>query len=139
MRITQDALTFDDVSLVPAHSSILPRDVDLKTQLTREISLNIPLLSSAMDSVTEGRLAISMAQEGGLGVIHKNFSIESQASEVRLVKKFESGVIKDPICVDPTTSIGQVLELTRKKKYFWCTCSFWRVVSRHCYQSRLTF
>ncbi len=115
MRIKQDALTFDDVSLVPAHSSILPRDVDLKTQLTREISLNIPLLSSAMDTVTEGHLAISMAQEGGFGVIHKNLSIESQANEVRLVKKFESGVIKDPICVDPTTSIGQVLELTRKK------------------------
>ena len=115
MRIKQDALTFDDVSLVPAHSSILPRDVDLKTKLTREISLNIPLVSSAMDTVTEGRLAISMAQEGGFGVIHKNLSIERQAKEVRLVKKFESGVIKDPICVDPTTSIGQVLELTRKK------------------------
>ena len=115
MRIKQDALTFDDVSLVPAHSSILPRDVDLKTKLTRDISLNIPLVSSAMDTVTEGRLAISMAQEGGFGVIHKNLSIERQAKEVRLVKKFESGVIKDPICVDPTTSIGQVLELTRKK------------------------
>ena len=115
MRIKQDALTFDDVSLVPAHSSILPRDVDLKTKLTREITLNIPLVSSAMDTVTEGRLAISMAQEGGFGVIHKNIPIERQAQEVRLVKKFESGVIKDPICVDPTTSIGQVLELTHKK------------------------
>jgi len=114
MRIKQDALTFDDVSLVPAHSSVLPRDVDLKTQLTREISLNMPLLSSAMDTVTEGRLAIAMAQDGGFGVIHKNFSIAQQANEVSLVKKFESGVIKDPICVDPSTSIEEVLELTHK-------------------------
>ena len=115
MRIKQDALTFDDVSLVPAHSSVLPRAVDLKTQLTREITLNMPLLSSAMDTVTEGRLAISMAQEGGFGVIHKNLPIAQQANEVRLVKKFESGVIKDPICVDPSTSIGEVLELTHEK------------------------
>lgn len=114
MRIKQDALTFADISLVPAHSSVLPRDVDLKTQLTREISLNMPLLSSAMDTVTEGRLAIAMAQEGGFGVIHKNLSIAQQANEVSLVKKFESGVIKDPIRVDPSTSIEEVLELTRK-------------------------
>ena len=112
MQIKQDALTFDDVS---AHSSVMPRDVDLKTQLTREISLNMPLLSSAMDTVTEGRLAISMAQEGGFGVIHKNLPVSHQANEVRLVKKFESGVIKDPICVDPSTSIGEVLELTHEK------------------------
>ncbi len=115
MRIKQDALTFDDVSLVPAHSSILPRDVELKTKLTSEISLNMPLLSSAMDTVTEGRLAISLAQEGGFGVIHKNLSVARQANEVSMVKKFESGVIKDPICVEPTTSIGEVLELTRAK------------------------
>lgn len=115
MRIKHDALTFDDVSLVPAHSCVLPRDVDLKTQLTREITLNMPLLSSAMDTVTEGRLAISMAQEGGFGVIHKNLPITHQANEVCLVKKFESGVIKNPICVDPSTSIGEVLELTREK------------------------
>ena len=115
MRIRQDALTFDDVSLVPAHSSVLPRDVDLKTKLTREISLNMPLVSSAMDTVTEARLAISMAQEGGFGVIHKNLSIAQQANEVSLVKKFESGVIKEPICVEPGTSIGEVLELTREK------------------------
>ncbi len=115
MQIKYDALTFDDVSLVPAHSSVLPRDVDLTTQLTRKITLNIPLLSSAMDTVTEARLAISIAQEGGLGVIHKNMPIVNQADEVRLVKKFESGVIKDPICVDPTSSIGEVLELTREK------------------------
>ena len=115
MQIKYDALTFDDVSLIPAHSSVLPRDVDLTTQLTRGITLNIPLLSSAMDTVTEGRLAISMAQDGGLGVVHKNLPISNQADEVRLVKKFESGVIKDPICVDPTSSIGEVLELTREK------------------------
>lgn len=115
MRIKQDALTFDDVSLVPARSSTLPRDVNLQTQLTREIALNMPLVSSAMDTVTEGRLAISMAQEGGFGVIHKNLPITSQANEVRLVKKFESGVIKDPIRVDPSTSIGEVLELTHEK------------------------
>ena len=115
MQIKFDALTFDDVSLIPAHSSVLPRGVDLKTQLTRGLSLNIPLLSSAMDTVTEGRLAISLAQEGGLGVIHKNMPIASQADEVHMVKKFESGVIKDPICVDPDCSIGEVLELTREK------------------------
>ncbi len=115
MRIKQDALTFDDVSLVPAHSSVLPREVELKTQLTREISLNMPLVSSAMDTVTEARLAIAMAQEGGFGVIHKNLSVTQQASEVRAVKKFESGVIKEPICVEPNTSIGEVLELTREK------------------------
>ena len=115
MQIKYDALTFDDVSLVPASSSVLPRDVGLITQLTRNISLNIPLLSSAMDTVTEGRLAISIAQEGGLGVIHKNLSISDQIDEVRMVKKFESGVIKDPICVDPSSSIGEVLELTRRE------------------------
>ncbi|MDH3609074.1 MAG: IMP dehydrogenase, partial [Gammaproteobacteria bacterium] len=115
MRIKQDALTFDDVSLVPAHSNVLPRDVDLKTQLTRDISLNMPLVSSAMDTVTEARLAIAMAQEGGFGVIHKNLSVAQQASEVSAVKKFESGVIKEPICVEPNTSIGEVLELTREK------------------------
>ena len=115
MRIKQDALTFDDVSLVPAHSSVLPREVELKTQLTREISLNMPLVSSAMDTVTEARLAIAMAQEGGFGVVHKNLSIAQQASEVSAVKKFESGVIKEPICVEPDTSIGEVLELTRAK------------------------
>ena len=115
MRIKQDALTFDDVSLVPAHSRVLPREVELKTQLTREISLNMPLVSSAMDTVTEARLAIAMAQEGGFGVIHKNLSVAQQADEVSAVKKFESGVIKEPICVEPNTSIGEVLELTREK------------------------
>src|SRR5215208_1617531 len=114
MRITtQEALTFDDVLLVPAHSTVLPKDADLTTRLTREISLNIPLLSSAMDTVTEGRLAIAMAQEGGLGVIHKNMSAEQQARQVRMVKKYESGVIKEPITVSPNVSIREVLDITR--------------------------
>lgn len=114
MRIIQEALTFDDVLLVPAHSTVLPRDVDLSTPLTRQIQLNIPLLSAAMDTVTESRSAICMAQEGGMGIIHKNMSPADQAEEVRRVKKFESGVILDPITITPTTTIGDVLELTRK-------------------------
>jgi len=113
MRILQEALTFDDVLLVPAYSEVLPRDVGLKTRLTRHISLNIPLISAAMDSVTEARLAISMAQEGGIGIIHKNMTPEEQARQVRTVKKFESGVIKDPITVSPDMSVGDVLKLTR--------------------------
>lgn len=115
MRIVQEALTFDDVLLAPAHSDVLPRDVDLKTRLTREITLNIPLVSAAMDTVTEARLAIALAQEGGIGIIHKNMTIEQQAEEVRMVKKFESGVIKDPITVGPDASIREVLQLTRAK------------------------
>jgi len=113
MRIVQEALTFDDVLLVPAHSTVLPKEVDLKTKLTRGITLNLPLVSAAMDTVTEARLAIAMAQEGGIGIIHKNMTAEQQATEVRKVKKFESGVIKDPITVAPTASIREVLELTR--------------------------
>jgi len=113
MRVTQDALTFDDVMLVPAHSTVLPAQVQLATQLTRNIRLNIPLLSAAMDTVTEGRLAISIAQEGGVGIVHKNMTIEEQARQVRMVKKFESGVIKEPITVPPTMSIGEVLGLMR--------------------------
>lgn len=112
MRLLKEALTFDDVSLVPAHSEVLPRDVDLGTQLTRDIRLNIPLVSAAMDTVTEARLAIAMAQEGGIGVIHKNMSIESQANQVRAVKKYEAGVIKDPITVGPYTTIREVLQIT---------------------------
>jgi IMP dehydrogenase len=115
MRILEEALTFDDVLLVPAYSEVLPRDVDLSTRVTRRIRLNVPVLSAAMDSVTEGRLAITMAQEGGIGVIHKNMSIDAQAREVARVKKFESGVIKDPITVSPDTTIRQVLELTRSR------------------------
>ncbi len=113
MRIVQEALTFDDVLLLPAHSTVLPRDVSLRTQLTRDIRLNIPVLSAAMDTVTEARLAIALAQEGGIGIVHKNLSPEQQAAEVRAVKKFESGVIKDPITVSPDTTIEDVIALTR--------------------------
>jgi IMP dehydrogenase len=113
MRIVQEALTFDDVLLLPAHSTVLPRDVSLTTRLTSEIELKIPVLSAAMDTVTESRLAITLAQEGGLGIIHKNMTAGQQAEEVRRVKKFESGVIKDPITVTPDTSIRDVIELTR--------------------------
>jgi IMP dehydrogenase len=115
MQIIQEALTFDDVLLVPAHSTVLPRDVDMTTQLTRTISLNIPLVAAAMDTVTEARLAIAMAQEGGIGIIHKNMTIEQQAREVRHVKKHESGVIKDPITVSPDVSVREVIQLTRAK------------------------
>jgi len=113
MRIVQEGLTFDDVLLLPAHSNVLPKDVDLKTSLTRIISLNIPLLSAAMDTVTEARAAICLAQEGGLGIIHKNITPERQAEEVRRVKKFEAGIISNPITVTPDTTIRKVLELTR--------------------------
>ena len=115
MRILQEALTFDDVLLVPAYSEVLPREVDLSSQVTRRIRVNLPLLSAAMDTVTEARLAITIAQEGGLGIIHKSMSIEAQAAEVDRVKKFESGVIKDPITVSPDTTIRQVIELTRSR------------------------
>ncbi len=113
MRITEQALTFDDVLLVPAYSQVLPREVDLSSRITRDISLNIPILSAAMDTVTEARLAIALAQEGGIGIIHKNMSPEAQALQVRTVKKFESGVIRDPFTVTPDTTIAQVLDLTR--------------------------
>jgi IMP dehydrogenase len=115
MRILEEALTFDDVLLVPAYSEFLPRDADLSSQLTRTIRLNLPIVSAAMDTVTEARLAITMAQEGGIGIIHKNMSIEAQAREVHRVKKFESGVIHDPITTTPDTTIREVLELTRAK------------------------
>ncbi|MBL4638205.1 MAG: IMP dehydrogenase [Proteobacteria bacterium] len=116
MRIAQEALTFDDVLLLPAYSNVLPRDVSLTTKLTRDITINIPLLSAAMDTVTESRLAIAMAQEGGLGILHKNMTIEEQANEVRKVKKFESGVVRDPITISPTATIGEVVELTHANK-----------------------
>ena len=112
MRVVRKALTFDDVLLVPAYSSVVPRDVTLKTRVTRAISLNIPLLSAAIDTVTESRLAIAMAQEGGLGIIHKNMTPAKQAAEVAKVKRFESGVVKDPITIPPTMSVRQVLALT---------------------------
>jgi IMP dehydrogenase len=113
MRLIQKALTFDDVLLVPAHSTVLPRDVSLATQLTRNIRLNLPLVSAAMDTVTESRLAIALAQEGGIGIIHKNLSPKAQAAEVAKVKRFESGVLKDPITIPPTMTVRDVLALTR--------------------------
>ncbi|MDH3419966.1 MAG: IMP dehydrogenase [Gammaproteobacteria bacterium] len=113
MRIIHEALTFDDVLLQPAYSEILPREVALATSLTREIALNIPIVSAAMDTVTESRLAITLAQEGGIGIIHKNMSIEEQSLQVSRVKKFESGIINNPITVTPDTSIRDVIELTR--------------------------
>lgn len=116
MQIIQEALTFDDVLLVPAHSTVLPREVSMQTKLTRGIALNIPLVAAAMDTVTEARLAIAIAQEGGVGIIHKNMTIEQQALEVHRVKKYETGVIKDPITVTPDVSIRDVLRLTQAKK-----------------------
>lgn len=117
LSIIQHALTFDDVLLVPARSTILPKDVSLKTHLTREIELNIPLLSAAMDTVTEARLAIAMAQEGGIGIIHKNMSADAQAAEVRKVKKFESGMVKDPISVTPDVSVEKLLAVMAKHNF----------------------
>ena len=116
MRVVQKALTFDDVLLLPAQSSVVPRDVSLQTRLTRRITLNIPLLSAAMDTITEARLAIAIAQEGGLGIVHKNMSPKAQAAEVAKVKRFESGVVKDPITVPPTMSVREVLVLTALHK-----------------------
>jgi IMP dehydrogenase len=116
MRVVRKALTFDDVLLVPAYSRVVPRDASLTTRLTRSIALNIPLLSAAMDTVTESRLAIAIAQEGGLGVVHKNMSPAKQAAEVAKVKRFESGVVKDPITIPPTMSVRQVLALTQQYK-----------------------
>ncbi|MEM8817426.1 MAG: IMP dehydrogenase [Pseudomonadota bacterium] len=112
MRIVKEALTFDDVLLQPGYSEVLPREVDLSSPLTAEIRLSIPMLASAMDTVTEARLAIALAQEGGIGVIHKNMSVENQAREVALVKKFESGIVRNPITVSPEMSIREVIDLT---------------------------
>ncbi len=114
MQLIGEALTFDDVSLVPAYSQVLPGDVNLITHLTREIDLNAPLISAAMDTVTEARLAIAMAQEGGIGVVHKNMTLDQQAEQVQIVKKYEAGVIKDPITVNPNTTIREVLDLTHR-------------------------
>ncbi|MDG6894450.1 IMP dehydrogenase [Volucribacter amazonae] len=117
LRVVKEALTFDDVLLVPAHSTVLPNTADLSTQLTKTIRLNIPMLSAAMDTVTEARLAISLAQEGGIGFIHKNMSIERQADRVRKVKKFESGIVSDPVTVRPDMTLKQVAELVEKNKF----------------------
>ena len=115
LRIQAEALTFDDVSLVPAHSAVLPKDVSLATQLTRGIRLNLPIVSAAMDTVTEARLAIAMAQLGGIGIIHKNMSLQAQAAHVQQVKNFEAGVIREPFTVTPQTTIGEVIKLTRAR------------------------
>ncbi len=117
MRVVRKALTFDDVLLVPAHSQVVPRDVSLETRLTRSVTLNIPLVSAAMDTVTESRLAIAMAQEGGLGIVHKNMPPARQAAEVAKVKRFESGVVKDPLTIPPTMSVRDVLALKRAHRF----------------------
>ncbi|MEI6736895.1 MAG: IMP dehydrogenase, partial [Pseudomonadota bacterium] len=114
MKLIAKALTFDDVLLVPAHSQVHPRDVSLATRLTKSITLHLPLISAAMDTVTESRLAIAMAQEGGIGIIHKNLSITAQAFEVSRVKRFESGVVKDPLVITPNMLVGEVIQLQRK-------------------------
>jgi IMP dehydrogenase len=116
MRVIQKALTFDDVLLVPAHSRVLPREVSLKTRLTRKLELNIPLVSAAMDTVTEARLAIALAQEGGIGIVHKNMRPREQAAEVAKVKRFESGVLRDPMTVSPDMTVRQVIGLQRQHK-----------------------
>jgi len=116
LRIAQEALTFDDVLLIPGYSEVTAKDVSLKTSLTRKISLNIPLVSAAMDTVTESRLAIALAQEGGIGIIHKSMSIEQQAAEVHAVKKFEAGVVRDPITIDSSASINDLIKLTRQHR-----------------------
>lgn len=117
LSIVQQAYTFDDVLLVPAHSAVLPKEVSLKTHLTREIELNMPLISAAMDTVTEARLAIALAQEGGIGVIHKNMNVMAQAEEVRRVKKFESGMVKDPVSVAPTLTVQELLHIMAKYNF----------------------
>ena len=116
MRVIQKALTFDDVLLLPAHSRVLPRDVSLKTRLTRKLELNMPLVSAAMDTVTEARLAIAIAQEGGIGIVHKNMRPKEQAAEVAKVKRFESGVLRDPMTVSPDMTVRQVIALQRQHK-----------------------
>ena len=116
MRIVQKAYTFDDVLLVPAHSSVLPRDVSLATRLTRNIRLNLPLVSAAMDTVTEARLAIALAQEGGIGILHKNMSAQKQAAEVSKVKRHESGIVKDPVTIKPDMLVRDVIRLSRENK-----------------------
>ena len=113
LRIAQEALTFDDVLLQPGYSEVTAKDVSLATHLTRNIAMNIPLLSAAMDTVTEARLAIALAQDGGVGIIHKNMTVAEQADEVRRVKKYESGVVKDPITIQESATINELYELTR--------------------------
>ena len=113
LRIIQEALTFDDVLLVPGHSTVLPHTANLQTRLTRGVTLNIPMVSAAMDTVSEARLAIALAQEGGIGFIHKNMKPEEQAKHVREVKKYESGVVSDPVTVEENATIGEVIALSK--------------------------
>mgnify|MGYP001811150527 CR=1 FL=1 len=115
MRILEEALTFDDVLLVPAHSTVLPKDVALQTQITRTITLNLPFVAAAMDTVTESRLAIALAQEGGIGIIHKNMTVQQQAGEVAKVKKYESGVIRDPITISSMATIAEAKKITKER------------------------
>jgi IMP dehydrogenase len=117
LTIVQEALTFDDVLLLPAFSNVLPKDVSLKTRLTRGIELNIPLVSAAMDTVTEARMAIAIAQEGGIGILHKNMDIAAQAAEVRRVKKYEAGMVKDPITVGPDSDRGRFARVDQGQPY----------------------
>ena len=114
LRLSTTALTFDDVLLVPDYSEILPKDVDLKTQLTNSLSLNIPLVSAAMDTVTESRMGIALSEQGGIGIIHKNLSREAQASEVKRVKKYESGIVRDPITIRSDNLVGELIQLTNE-------------------------
>ncbi len=114
MRLSEKALTFDDVLLLPAYSAVLPRETQLATRLTRNIRLNLPLVAAAMDTVTEARLAIALAQEGGIGIVHKNLSPERQAAEVLKVKRFEAGVLRDPITIPPDMRVGEAIALQRE-------------------------
>ncbi len=111
MKMIQEGLTFDDILLLPNHSKVLPKDVSLETQLTSKINLKIPLISAAMDTVTEAKLAIALAQEGGLGIIHKNMSIEAQTQQIRKVKNFENGIVRNPITIAPETTLRELLQL----------------------------
>src|ERR1051326_1708467 len=120
MRVIQKALTFDDVLLLPAHSRVLPREVSLRTRLTKKLELNIPIVSAAMDTVTEARLAIAIAQEGGIGIIHKNFPPKAQAAEVAKVKRFESGGLRDPMTVPPEMPVREVIALQQPHKVSGC-------------------
>ena len=114
LHLENQALTFDDVLLLPEYSEVLPKDVDLKTRLTKKIQLNIPLLSAAMDTVTESRMAIALSELGGMGIIHKNLSIEAQSGEVRKVKKYESGIVRDPVTISSNSKVGDLIQLTKE-------------------------
>ena len=116
LNIIEKAYTFDDVLLIPGYSTVLPKNVNIKTKLSRNLSLNIPIVSAAMDTVTEAKMAITMAQEGGIGIIHKNMSPQYQASRVSIVKRHESGIVKDPVTVEPNISVAQLIEIKQKRK-----------------------